>query len=54
MMYWTLEVHTAITQSLEHLERYLTKCNNQISNVVDLVRGKLNLQNRITLGKLLL
>ena len=50
MMFWTIEVHESITVSLAAMEVYLGKCNAQISNVIDLVRGKLNSQNRITLG----
>lgn len=34
------------------MTEYLDTCNYQISKVVDLVRGYLNLQNRITLGAL--
>lgn len=52
MTYWTMEVHESILQGISAMEKYLDKCNIQISKVVDLVRGKLNLQNRITLGAL--
>lgn len=48
--YWTTEVTAAIVQGMDELKKYLVKCNNQILKIVDLVRGKLNLQNRITLG----
>lgn len=50
MMYWTTEVHNAISTSTDAMDAYLEKCNKQISKVVDLVRGHLNAQNRITLG----
>lgn len=41
-------------QGMHAVKAYLVKCNIQISKIVDLVRGKLNTQNRITLGKLLI
>lgn len=50
MAFWTVEVHEAITISLDAMKDYLTKCNQQIGKIVDLVRGKLSSQNRITLG----
>ena len=52
MTYWTTEVHAAIEDGLDALKQYLDKCNDQISKIVDLVRGKLSAQNRITLGAL--
>ncbi|XP_071052662.1 dynein axonemal heavy chain 7-like isoform X1 [Onthophagus taurus] len=52
MNYWTIEVHEAILVSLEEMSNYLKHCNMQIMKIVDLVRGKLQLQNRITLGAL--
>lgn len=51
MTYWTSEVHEAIIVSVAALSDYLLKSNGQIAKVVDLVRGKLNAQNRITLGE---
>ncbi|KAK5646414.1 hypothetical protein RI129_004878 [Pyrocoelia pectoralis] len=52
MTYWTTDVHNAITISLEAMEECLEQSNYEIMKVVNLVRGKLNLQNRITLGAL--
>lgn len=52
MCFWTTEVHEAITISVKAMTKYHEKCNYQISKIVDLVRGKLNTQNRITLGAL--
>lgn len=46
--YWTSEVHRAIGTS--GLGDYITICNNQIEKVVELVRGRLSVQTRITLG----
>lgn len=52
MAYWTSEVTKAIEGGITALADYLKKCNLQIGKIVDLVRGRLNLQNRITLGAL--
>lgn len=52
--FWTTEVTAAIVVGLEELKKYLLKSNTQILKIVDLVRGKLNLQNRITLGNALM
>lgn len=51
MTYWTMEVHKAVETGTEAMKTYLEKCTSQIGKIVDLVRGKLNTQNRITLGK---
>jgi hypothetical protein len=48
--YWTSEVHEAISIGAGGLSAYLGVCNDQISRIVDLICGKLNTQNRITLG----
>jgi len=48
--YWTTEVTQAIQSGKTALQKYLVKCSTQIIKIVDLVRGKLNTQNRITLG----
>uniref|UniRef100_A0A6P7FSH9 Dynein heavy chain 7, axonemal isoform X1 n=1 Tax=Diabrotica virgifera virgifera TaxID=50390 RepID=A0A6P7FSH9_DIAVI len=50
--FWTTEVTVAIERGTSALQEYLAKCNHQIAKIVDLVRGKLNAQNRITLGAL--
>jgi dynein heavy chain len=52
MTYWTSEVHKAIAEGVAAMKAYLEKCNYQIGKIVDLVRGKLNTQNRITLGRI--
>ncbi|XP_029708760.2 dynein axonemal heavy chain 7 [Aedes albopictus] len=53
--FWTLEVTLCFdsAEPLEALEEYKETCKTQISHIVDLVRGKLALQNRITLGALI-
>lgn len=48
--YWTTEVHHAISNSPTGLADYLVVCNGQIDKIVELVRGKLSMQTRITLG----
>lgn len=52
--YWTLEITECFAKAdpISALGDYMVKCKSQISNVVDLVRGELSLQNRITLGAL--
>ena len=48
-IYWTLEVHNAIKMNLR---RYWQDLNDQLIDIVQLVRGKLTKQQRITLGAL--
>ena len=50
--YWTDEIHKSIRSGQKELEAYLTLNNSQIDDIVELVRGKLNKQNRTTLGAL--
>ncbi|XP_017857964.1 PREDICTED: dynein heavy chain 7, axonemal [Drosophila arizonae] len=54
LTYWTLEITECFLSETpkESLAKYLQKCMNQIMKIVDLVRGDLNTQNRITLGAL--
>lgn len=48
--FWTTAVHNAISQNT--LPAYLGECNKDLEKIIELVRGKLSLQNRITLGAL--
>ncbi|XP_033097643.1 dynein heavy chain 7, axonemal-like isoform X2 [Anneissia japonica] len=50
--YWTSDIHKAIQAGQKALEDYLQQNNNQIDDIVELVRGKLSKQNRTTLGAL--
>lgn len=50
--YWTSRIHEAIKSGPKDLADYLELNNNQIDEIVALVRGKLNKQNRTTLGAL--
>lgn len=53
-MYWTSEITECLLSDApnNNLKVYLTKCIDQISKIVNLVRGPLSTQNRITLGAL--
>ncbi|CAH8538598.1 unnamed protein product [Heterobilharzia americana] len=51
-IYWTIEVHEALVDEIKGLENYYEKLNKQMTDIVRLVRGKLNAQQRITLGAL--
>ncbi|XP_070559445.1 dynein axonemal heavy chain 12-like isoform X2 [Ptychodera flava] len=51
-MYWTVEVHEAIRAGPQGLPEYLEKLRAQLGDIVQLVRGKLSKQTRITLGAL--
>ncbi|XP_053674809.1 dynein axonemal heavy chain 7 [Anopheles nili] len=52
--FWTLETTMCFDseEPLAALEEYLETCKVQIAFIVDLVRGKLAMQNRLTLGAL--
>ncbi|KAH8413286.1 hypothetical protein KR009_009673 [Drosophila setifemur] len=54
LTYWTLEITECFETDdpKDNLAKYLQKCILQINKIVDLVRGDLNTQNRITLGAL--
>ncbi|KAM8863638.1 dynein axonemal heavy chain 12 [Spinachia spinachia] len=51
-IFWTLEVHEAIRAGPDGLKNYSEQLKNQLSDIVELVRGKLPQQTRITLGAL--
>uniref|UniRef100_G3NCJ3 Dynein axonemal heavy chain 7 n=1 Tax=Gasterosteus aculeatus aculeatus TaxID=481459 RepID=G3NCJ3_GASAC len=51
-VYWTKDIHEAITSGQKALNAYLDQNNRQIDDIVALVRGKLSKQNRVTLGAL--
>ncbi|CAF0988415.1 unnamed protein product, partial [Didymodactylos carnosus] len=51
-IYWTTEVQEALTQGVKGLADYYTKLEAQLGDIVELVRGKLNKQTRITLEAL--
>uniref|UniRef100_A0AAX7UY72 Dynein axonemal heavy chain 12 n=1 Tax=Astatotilapia calliptera TaxID=8154 RepID=A0AAX7UY72_ASTCA len=51
-IFWTLEVHEAIRAHPNGLKKYYQKLQSQLNDIVELVRGKLAKQTRITLGAL--
>lgn len=51
-IYWTQEVHESIGMGAEGLTAYHRVLQDQLKDIVDLVRGKLTTQQRITLGAL--
>ncbi|XP_029912440.1 dynein heavy chain 12, axonemal [Myripristis murdjan] len=51
-IFWTLEVHEAIREGGDGLKNYYQCLQNQLNDIVQLVRGKLPKQTRITLGAL--
>ncbi|XP_055917464.1 dynein axonemal heavy chain 7 [Eupeodes corollae] len=54
LTYWTAEITECFftENPVDSLAKYLEVCKAQIMRIVDLVRGDLSLQNRITLGAL--
>ncbi|XP_068600100.1 dynein axonemal heavy chain 12 [Brachionichthys hirsutus] len=51
-IYWTLEVHAAIKEGSSGLKSYYQQLQNQLNDIVQMVRGELPKQTRITLGAL--
>ena len=51
-IYWTEEVHEAIGNGPQGVKDYHQKLQDQLSDIVTLVRGKLPKQTRVTLGAL--
>ena len=51
-IFWTSEVHDSLKMGTLGLKDYLLKLNAQLGDVVKLVRGKLSMMTRITLGAL--
>ncbi|RVE70747.1 hypothetical protein OJAV_G00066880 [Oryzias javanicus] len=51
-IFWTLEVHKAFETGTNGLKKYYQQLQNQLNDIVELVRGKLPKQTRTTLGAL--
>lgn len=54
LTYWTAEITNSLLSDdpIQSMQEYFVKCKEQISKIVELVRGALSAQNRITLGAL--
>nr|XP_012148645.1 PREDICTED: dynein heavy chain 7, axonemal [Megachile rotundata] len=50
--YWTLRIEESMLSGVEGLKRYLDECQNDLNEIILLIRGKLSKQNRITLEAL--
>ncbi|XP_015987103.2 dynein heavy chain 12, axonemal isoform X12 [Rousettus aegyptiacus] len=51
-MFWTSETQEVISGGTEGLRKYYKELQNQLNDIVELVRGKLSKQTRTTLGAL--
>lgn len=51
-MFWTSETQEVISSGAEGLKKYYKELQYQLNDIVELVRGKLSKQTRITLGAL--
>lgn len=50
-LYWTQQVEEAMLQGMKGMETYLSQSQEELNEVILLIRGPLSKQNRITLGK---
>ncbi|XP_028047400.2 dynein heavy chain 7, axonemal [Monomorium pharaonis] len=50
--YWTQQVEEAMLKGVAGLKRYLAQCQEELNNIILLIRGTLSKQNRITLEAL--
>jgi dynein heavy chain len=51
-LYWTLQIEQAMKQEgLDGLKRYHQQCQQELHDIILLIRGKLSKQNRVTLGR---
>ncbi|KYM93367.1 Dynein heavy chain 7, axonemal [Cyphomyrmex costatus] len=50
--YWTQQVEEAMLKGVAGLERYLEQCQEELNDIILLIRGILSKQNRITLEAL--
>jgi len=48
--YWTQQVEEAMLKGVVGLKRYLAQCQEELNDIIKLIRGTLSKQNRITLG----
>lgn len=53
-LFWTTQIEEALkNEGLLGLKKYWQQCQNELDDIILLVRGKLSKQNRVTLGQLL-
>ncbi|XP_067216276.1 dynein axonemal heavy chain 7 [Linepithema humile] len=50
--YWTQQVEEAMLKGVAGLKKYLDQCQNELNDIILLIRGSLSKQNRITLEAL--
>ncbi|XP_050461697.1 dynein axonemal heavy chain 7-like [Cataglyphis hispanica] len=50
--YWTQQVEEAMMEGVTGLKRYLDQCQEQLNDIILLIRGTLSKQNRVTLEAL--
>ncbi|KAH0950776.1 hypothetical protein HN011_006322 [Eciton burchellii] len=50
--YWTLEVEEAMLEGLDSMKEYLAECQQELNDIILLIRGILSKQNRTTLEAL--
>jgi len=48
--YWTLQVEEAMLEGLDSMKEYLDECQQELNDIILLIRGVLSKQNRTTLG----
>ncbi|XP_063980239.1 dynein axonemal heavy chain 7-like [Diachasmimorpha longicaudata] len=51
-LYWTQQIEQAMPQGVAGLKKYLDQCQQELHDIILLIRGKLSKQNRITLEAL--
>lgn len=49
-MYWTLRIEKSMLDGVPGMNKYLNQCQEELNDIIAIVRGKMSKQNRITLG----
>lgn len=51
-LYWTLKIEESMTkEGSDGLKRYYAQCQQELNDIILIIRGKLSKQNRVTLGE---